>query len=151
MAAINFQRPEKELQINQGWFLQNGGCGYVLKPSSIRTGLLGDSPGESAESFQLKVSVILGRHLNGIKRIKRNETDERNSNGMKRRTPTNTVVKVEIFGHPVDCMVGFTDICQVTFIFLCNSGKPDMIKACIAKTCTTWVFVKVHKCYSSAY
>ena len=140
MAAINFQKPEKELQINQGWFLQNGGCGYVLKPSSIRKGVF-DSPGISTESFQLKVSVILGRHLNGIKR--------QYENGAKQRTPTNTVVKVEIIGHPVDCSVGLTDICQVTLLFLSHSDKPDMIKACITKTCIIRVFVKVQKRYSS--
>ncbi len=35
MVAMNFQTPQKELQVNQGWFLRNGGCGYVLKPPCL--------------------------------------------------------------------------------------------------------------------
>ena len=38
MSALNFQSPDKELQINQGWFQQNGGCGYVLKPDFMIEG-----------------------------------------------------------------------------------------------------------------
>ncbi len=38
MAALNFQTPDKELQINFGWFRQNGGCGYVLKPDFMLEG-----------------------------------------------------------------------------------------------------------------
>ena len=41
MVSLNFQTPKKWLQINQGWFLQNGGYGYVLKPNClIQKGLL---------------------------------------------------------------------------------------------------------------
>ena len=38
MAALNFQTPDKELQFNHGWFTQNGGCGYVLKPDFMVEG-----------------------------------------------------------------------------------------------------------------
>lgn len=38
MVALNFQTPDKELQINHGWFLQNGQCGYVLKPECMVEG-----------------------------------------------------------------------------------------------------------------
>ena len=108
LAAINFQKPEKELQINQGWFLQNGGCGYVLKPNSMTKGCF-ESPAISSESFLLSISIISGRHLNDI--LRQQDT------GAKRKTPTNTVVKVEIIGHPVDCAVGYTKICQVNSVF----------------------------------
>ena len=94
LAAINFQKPEKELQINQGWFLQNGGCGYVLKPSIMTKGCF-ESPPITTESMLLSVSVISGRHLNF------------------KKYPTDTIVKVEIFGHPEDCAVGITKPCQV--------------------------------------
>ena len=61
MVALNFQTRDKELQINRGkrgelpnrldtkpleeliflgWFLQNGGCGYVLKPDFMTGGEL---------------------------------------------------------------------------------------------------------------
>ena len=38
IAALNFQTGEKEMQINQAWFKQNGGCGYVLKPDFMVEG-----------------------------------------------------------------------------------------------------------------
>ena len=104
IAAINFQKPEKELQINQGWFLRNGGCGYVLKPTCMTKGCF-ETPPFSNESMLLSVSVISGRHLNGMQ------------NGSKRKSPTDTVVKVEIIGHPEDRAVGITRICQVNDTF----------------------------------
>eukprot|EP00794_Sanderia_malayensis_P008776 gene8776-9714_t len=36
MASVNFQKPDFGMHINQGFFRNNGGCGYVLKPSSLR-------------------------------------------------------------------------------------------------------------------
>lgn len=36
MAALNFQYPEIEMHLNQGFFRLNGGCGYVLKPLVMR-------------------------------------------------------------------------------------------------------------------
>ncbi len=38
LVALNFQTPDKELQINQGWFSLNGNCGYVLKPKYLTEG-----------------------------------------------------------------------------------------------------------------
>ena len=109
LAAINFQTPGKELQVNQGWFLQNGGCGYVLKPSSMTTGCFStEKLSISTESFLLSISIISGRHLNDIS-IKKD--------GAKKKFPTNTLVKVEIIGHPADRAVGTTKVCQVV-IFL---------------------------------
>lgn len=32
MVALNYQKPDKPLQLNHGLFRQNGQCGYVLKP-----------------------------------------------------------------------------------------------------------------------
>ncbi|XP_071092076.1 1-phosphatidylinositol 4,5-bisphosphate phosphodiesterase gamma-1-like isoform X2 [Haliotis cracherodii] len=36
MVALNYQTPDKPMQLNQGWFRQNGKCGYVLKPPCMR-------------------------------------------------------------------------------------------------------------------
>ena len=108
LAAINFQTPGKELQINQGWFLQNGGCGYVLKPSSMTTGCFStEKLSISTESFLLSISIISGRHLNDIS-IKKD--------GAKKKFPTNTLVKVEIIGHPADRAVGMTKVYQVLMV-----------------------------------
>ncbi|XP_022122314.2 1-phosphatidylinositol 4,5-bisphosphate phosphodiesterase gamma-1 isoform X1 [Pieris rapae] len=32
MVALNYQTPDKAMQINMGKFKENGGCGYILKP-----------------------------------------------------------------------------------------------------------------------
>lgn len=32
MVALNYQTPDKPMQINTGKFKENGGCGFVLKP-----------------------------------------------------------------------------------------------------------------------
>ncbi|XP_034839388.1 1-phosphatidylinositol 4,5-bisphosphate phosphodiesterase gamma-1 isoform X1 [Maniola hyperantus] len=32
MVALNYQTPDKAMQVNMGKFKENGGCGYVLKP-----------------------------------------------------------------------------------------------------------------------
>ncbi|KAJ8245941.1 hypothetical protein GJAV_G00261940 [Gymnothorax javanicus] len=37
MVALNFQTPGEPMDLNQGRFLTNGGCGYVLKPSFLRS------------------------------------------------------------------------------------------------------------------
>ena len=37
MAALNYQTPDRAMQLNQGKFLDNGGCGYVLKPDFMFT------------------------------------------------------------------------------------------------------------------
>lgn len=36
LVALNFQTPSKEMQINQGRFLPNDFCGYILKPEFMR-------------------------------------------------------------------------------------------------------------------
>ncbi|XP_061086740.1 1-phosphatidylinositol 4,5-bisphosphate phosphodiesterase delta-3-A-like [Conger conger] len=38
MVALNFQTAGEQMDLNQGRFLTNGGCGYVLKPSFLRSG-----------------------------------------------------------------------------------------------------------------
>lgn len=32
MVALNYQTPDKPMQINTGRFRENGGCGFILKP-----------------------------------------------------------------------------------------------------------------------
>ncbi|MEQ2159495.1 hypothetical protein GOODEAATRI_023523 [Goodea atripinnis] len=36
LVALNFQTPGEQMDLNQGRFLQNGLCGYVLKPLFMR-------------------------------------------------------------------------------------------------------------------
>jgi len=32
MVALNYQTPDRAMQLNQGKFLENGNCGYILRP-----------------------------------------------------------------------------------------------------------------------
>ena len=43
--ALNFQKPDLFMHLNQGFFRLNGGCGYVLKPSVMRR----EAPGDTGE------------------------------------------------------------------------------------------------------
>lgn len=36
MVAINFQKPDFGMHLSHGKFRKNGGCGYILKPASLR-------------------------------------------------------------------------------------------------------------------
>ena len=36
--ALNYQTPDESMMLNKGRFRDNGGCGYVLKPSFLREG-----------------------------------------------------------------------------------------------------------------
>ncbi|KAL7676860.1 hypothetical protein ACOME3_003108 [Neoechinorhynchus agilis] len=64
LVALNFQTDKLEMSSNHGLFLDNGGCGYVLKPPQYATC-----------SANLKLKLISGQHLVPptafIKRIQR--------------------------------------------------------------------------------
>lgn len=34
--ALNYQTPSKAMDLNDGKFQKNGGCGYILKPEIMR-------------------------------------------------------------------------------------------------------------------
>uniref|UniRef100_A0A8D0HAW4 Phosphoinositide phospholipase C n=1 Tax=Sphenodon punctatus TaxID=8508 RepID=A0A8D0HAW4_SPHPU len=68
MVAMNYQTPGLMMDLNAGWFCQNGGCGYVLRPAIMRQEVsyfsanTRDSlPGVSAQLLQLR--VISGQNL----------------------------------------------------------------------------------------
>lgn len=66
MVALNYQTPDKAMQINQSKFRLNGGCGYLLRPDFMfrenfdpydsRT-LVGVEP------MNISIRVIGARHL----------------------------------------------------------------------------------------
>ena len=37
--ALNYQTPGLMMNLNDGKFVENGGCGYVLKPAVMREGI----------------------------------------------------------------------------------------------------------------
>ncbi|XP_055891169.1 1-phosphatidylinositol 4,5-bisphosphate phosphodiesterase gamma-1-like isoform X2 [Biomphalaria glabrata] len=68
MLALNYQTPDKSMQLNQGRFLMNGRSGYVLQPSVMRSDLY--SPYEkkflsalNVEPLTLTINIMGARHL----------------------------------------------------------------------------------------
>ncbi|XP_063235452.1 1-phosphatidylinositol 4,5-bisphosphate phosphodiesterase gamma-1 [Bacillus rossius redtenbacheri] len=71
MVALNYQTPDKPMQLNQGKFRENGSCGYLLRPDFMfredfdpydRNTLAGVDP------LTLSVRVIGARHLSKMGR-----------------------------------------------------------------------------------
>lgn len=66
MVALNYQTPDRPMQLNQGRFLQNGKCGYVLRPDFMHDD--GYDPYDrttlkSVHPVTLSIKVIAARHL----------------------------------------------------------------------------------------
>lgn len=66
MVALNYQTPDRSIQLNQGRFMRNGNCGYLLQPPTMRipvfnpydkTTLQGVAP------LTISITVIGARHL----------------------------------------------------------------------------------------
>ncbi|XP_046842493.1 1-phosphatidylinositol 4,5-bisphosphate phosphodiesterase gamma-1-like isoform X2 [Xenia sp. Carnegie-2017] len=71
MCALNYQTSDRPMQLNHGRFMDNGGCGYVLKPDCMslenfdpyNTSLL-----KSVKPVTISLTIISGRHLPKIAR-----------------------------------------------------------------------------------
>ncbi|XP_064844556.1 1-phosphatidylinositol 4,5-bisphosphate phosphodiesterase delta-3-A-like [Oncorhynchus masou masou] len=94
MVALNFQTPGEQMDLNQGRFLPNGRCGYVLKPSflcspssSFNPEITGGGPGHIPT--QLTIRIISAQQLPKI------NTDKPNS-------IVDPQVWVEIHGVAID-------------------------------------------------
>ncbi|GFO31278.1 phosphoinositide phospholipase c, partial [Plakobranchus ocellatus] len=68
LIALNYQTPDRALQLNQGRFLLNGRCGFVLQPEVMRSDLY--SPYEkkflstlNVEPLTLSITIMAARHL----------------------------------------------------------------------------------------
>ncbi|XP_022689659.1 1-phosphatidylinositol 4,5-bisphosphate phosphodiesterase-like isoform X2 [Varroa jacobsoni] len=87
MVALNFQTPDLPMQLNQGKFEYNGGCGYLLKPDFMRRpdktfDPFAESPVDGVIAAQCSVRVISGQFL----------SDKR----------VGTYVEVDMYGLPTD-------------------------------------------------
>uniref|UniRef100_A0A8C8VKE1 Phosphoinositide phospholipase C n=1 Tax=Pelusios castaneus TaxID=367368 RepID=A0A8C8VKE1_9SAUR len=93
LVALNFQTPGWEMDLNQGRFLVNKRCGYVLKPSFLRSHQASFDPesgrGPGPRAIKLEVKVITAQQL-----PKLNE---------KKNSIVDPLVRVEIHGVPADC------------------------------------------------
>uniref|UniRef100_A0A7N8X5P9 Phosphoinositide phospholipase C n=1 Tax=Mastacembelus armatus TaxID=205130 RepID=A0A7N8X5P9_9TELE len=93
IVALNFQTPCKEMYLNQGRFLPNGFCGYILKPefqrnlsSQFNPNTLTKGPWLKKKNFH--VMVISAQQLPKLKD--------------KAKSIVDPFVKVEIHGVPAD-------------------------------------------------
>ncbi|XP_009877537.1 PREDICTED: 1-phosphatidylinositol 4,5-bisphosphate phosphodiesterase zeta-1-like, partial [Apaloderma vittatum] len=66
MVALNFRTPGVEMDLQNGKFLDNGGCGYVLKPEFLRDRLSTFTPqnvGSHSKPMSLEIRLISGHQL----------------------------------------------------------------------------------------
>ncbi|XP_062501636.1 1-phosphatidylinositol 4,5-bisphosphate phosphodiesterase gamma-1-like isoform X2 [Corticium candelabrum] len=66
MCALNYQTPDKPMQLNYGRFLSNGGCGYVLQPECMRDPAFDPAKRESVnlvEPVALSIVILGARNL----------------------------------------------------------------------------------------
>ncbi|KAK8783444.1 hypothetical protein V5799_010196 [Amblyomma americanum] len=66
MVALNYQTPDRPMQLNQGRFLQNGRCGYVHRPDFMHDDDYDPYDGTTLKSVHpitLSIKVIAARHL----------------------------------------------------------------------------------------
>ncbi|KAL0992729.1 hypothetical protein UPYG_G00097550 [Umbra pygmaea] len=94
MVALNFQTPGEQMDLNQGRFLPNGRCGYILKPSFLCDPSSDFNPeitggGAGHVPTQLTIRIISAQQLPKINMDKPNSI-------------VDPQVWVEIHGVPID-------------------------------------------------
>ncbi|NXA10122.1 PLCZ1 phosphodiesterase, partial [Sapayoa aenigma] len=91
MVALNFQTPGTQMELQDGKFLDNGGCGYVLKPEFLRdpnTTFTPQNVGAYSKPMSLSIRLISGHQLPPSSMSKTNKADP--------------LVHIEIYGVPED-------------------------------------------------
>lgn len=96
MVALNFQTSGTPMDLHRGWFQQNGGCGYVLKPSCLRQpwavfNAYRRETFADSEPLYLRVKIISGQQLP----LPRGASSK--------ATAIDPYVTVQVFGIPTDC------------------------------------------------
>ncbi|KAK3103478.1 hypothetical protein FSP39_019535 [Pinctada imbricata] len=126
MVALNYQTHGLMMDLYNGFFTKNGGCGYVLKPNIMREEIAYFSantkdviPGVSPQILHIK--IISGQHFPKPK------------GSGSRGDVTDPYVTIEIFGIPADCAEertktvphnGYSPIFDESFEFQIN--LPDL-------------------------
>ncbi|NXG08071.1 PLCZ1 phosphodiesterase, partial [Sakesphorus luctuosus] len=91
MVALNFQTQGIPMELQHGKFLDNGGCGYVLKPEFLRdpnTTFTPQTVGGYSKPMSLSIRLISGHQLPPSTKSKTNKADP--------------FVQIEIYGVPED-------------------------------------------------
>eukprot|EP00066_Takifugu_rubripes_P004591 XP_003968055.1 PREDICTED: 1-phosphatidylinositol 4,5-bisphosphate phosphodiesterase delta-1 isoform X1 [Takifugu rubripes] len=94
IVALNFQTPSKEMQINQGRFLPNGFCGYILKPEFMR------NPSSQFDPSKLTHGPWLKRKTFHVMVISAQQLPKLNKD--KPKSIVDPLVRVELYGVPAD-------------------------------------------------
>uniref|UniRef100_A0A7I4YAT9 Phosphoinositide phospholipase C n=2 Tax=Haemonchus contortus TaxID=6289 RepID=A0A7I4YAT9_HAECO len=91
LVGLNYQTPGLMIDLQEGRFSENGGCGYVLKPAIMNEDLFvaGEKPPTTPQILHLR--VLSGQQL----------PRPRNSNA--KGDSSDPFVVIEIFGIPGDC------------------------------------------------
>ncbi|XP_077499118.1 inactive phospholipase C-like protein 1 isoform X3 [Amblyomma americanum] len=95
-AAMNVQTSGVSMDLHRGWFRQNGGCGYVLKPPCLRQpwsvfNAYRRETFSDNEPLYLRVKIISGQQLP----LPRGASSK--------ATAIDPYVTVQVFGIPTDC------------------------------------------------
>ncbi|XP_066543355.1 1-phosphatidylinositol 4,5-bisphosphate phosphodiesterase delta-4 isoform X2 [Amia ocellicauda] len=93
IVALNFQTAGVEMDLNDGLFSQNGRCGYILKPTFMRSSEERFDPEnphdrDGYRPLRLSIQVISGQQLPKV--------------NMKEGSIVDPLVRVEIHGAPLD-------------------------------------------------
>ncbi|KAG9283303.1 1-phosphatidylinositol 4,5-bisphosphate phosphodiesterase delta-1 isoform X1 [Astyanax mexicanus] len=94
IVALNFQTSCKKMNLNQGRFLPNGQCGYILKPQFMRT------PGSQFDPNNLTAGPWLQRKILHVMVISAQQLPKLNKD--KPKSIVDPYVRVEIYGVPAD-------------------------------------------------
>ncbi|XP_041340435.1 1-phosphatidylinositol 4,5-bisphosphate phosphodiesterase zeta-1 [Pyrgilauda ruficollis] len=129
MVALNFQTPGTHMELQDGKFLDNGGCGYVLKPEFLRdrnTTFTPRNVGPYSRPMSLSIRLISGHQLPPSAMSKTNKADP--------------LVEIEIYGVPEDqtkkrsSVVKSNALCpkwNETFSFNIQVPELAMIRFCV--------------------
>ncbi|XP_017309089.1 1-phosphatidylinositol 4,5-bisphosphate phosphodiesterase delta-1a isoform X1 [Ictalurus punctatus] len=94
IVALNFQTYGKEMDVNQGRFLPNGKCGYILKPEFMRNPDSRFDPNAPTEGRWFRKSILHVMVISAQQLPKLNKD--------KPKSIVDPFVKVEIYGVPAD-------------------------------------------------
>ncbi|CAD5126015.1 DgyrCDS14191 [Dimorphilus gyrociliatus] len=96
LVALNFQTTGTMMDLNDGKFLQNGGCGYVLKPGIMREQLAYFNANAKDATAGIAPKILRLRIISGQYLPKPSKT-------LAKGNVIDPYVQVEVFGIPADC------------------------------------------------
>ena len=103
MVALNYQTNDNSTFLNDSKFLDNGGCGYILKPEFLTNASSSYSPSSNfvciTEKKIVEVTVISGQHIPKPDGSSRKSLQRHSNKFDEQQDVLNSFVEVEILGH----------------------------------------------------